>query len=204
MNPDDLALFKPGVTRVVTPGGIRGTVEHRFWSKVAIAGPDDCWLWQACMSDNGYGFFRLDNKQWRAHRVAWQLTYGDIPEELRVLHKCDVPLCVNPNHLFLGTDTDNMHDRDAKGRQAKGERHGWYTHPEKRPRGDRNGARTHPERRVYRRGEQSPVSKLTADQVREIRARYAAGGCSYTDLGREFSISRSQIGRIVTGEFWKD
>ena len=95
-----------------------------FWSCVAVAGADDCWLWKKGRHRFGHGRYSIRRKNKGAHRVAWELTYGAIPDALCVLHKCDVPACCNPKHLFLGTMTDNMADRDAKKRQAFGERHG--------------------------------------------------------------------------------
>jgi len=80
-----------------------------------------CWLWTGACVDSGYGVIRY-GKSLRAHRVSWQIHNGPIPEGMGVLHRCDVPCCVNPAHLFLGTDGDNVRDRDKKNRQARGER----------------------------------------------------------------------------------
>lgn len=101
-----------------TPPRPRQTVSQRFWSKVAKT--DSCWLWKAGVN-KGYGQFAFSihkHVPWmrQAHRVAWELSNGSIPAGLSVLHRCDVPLCVNPAHLFLGTHTDNMRDMVAKGR----------------------------------------------------------------------------------------
>jgi len=84
--------------------------------------------------------------RWQAHRLVWEKFYGSIPEGLCVMHKCAVPACVRPDHLELGTRADNNRDRAAKGRTARGDRHGFRLHPEKVARGDRNGSRTHPEK----------------------------------------------------------
>lgn len=98
----------------------------RFWSKVDRSG--DCWLWQAVRKSTGYGTFFLteDGRQrtWRAHRLAWHLTHGPIPEGMIVRHGCDNPPCCNPAHLLLGTQLDNARDRNGKQRQARGERAG--------------------------------------------------------------------------------
>jgi hypothetical protein len=100
------------------------SLEQRFWSKIAIKIPSECWFWTACGSP--YGFFRLDNKNVYAHRMAWALTNGAIPKGLQVLHRCDTPLCVNPNHLFLGTHKQNHADCTAKGRRPLGEKNGLH------------------------------------------------------------------------------
>lgn len=95
----------------------------RFWARVRIAGPDDCWLWMGSMS-HGYGALRFKTKQWLAHRFAYEIVHGEGSAiGFDVLHTCDTPLCCNDRHHYLGTQTDNNKDRDARGRTAKGERH---------------------------------------------------------------------------------
>ena len=84
----------------------------RFWSKVDIKEKDDCWIWTAGTVKGGYGLFGC-----QAHRIAYTLSVGPIPEGLEVLHKCDNPPCCNPNHLFTGTQQDNIKDMDSKGRR---------------------------------------------------------------------------------------
>lgn len=102
---------------------IRVAIEDRFWSKVNRRGPDDCWLWLASLCQ-GYGQIAgtVDGKRRpvSAHRVAWELTHGAIPEGLSVLHRCDNPPCVNPAHLFIGTQPDNLSDARRKGRLIDG------------------------------------------------------------------------------------
>lgn len=109
-----------------------------FWGRVSPLGEDECWLWRGGTT-RGYGVFTVATKHVYAHRVSWELHKGPIENGLDVLHRCDVPLCVNPNHLFLGTQTDNVNDMWAKGRANP-------------PVGERNRH-----------------AKLTAEQVYEIR-----------------------------------
>jgi hypothetical protein len=105
---------------------LRVDIKDRFWSKVKIGALNECWLWTAkarignTARFDGYGsILGIVNGKKRpcySHRIAWELTFGAIPDGLCVLHACDVSLCCNPNHLFLGTQTDNMHDCHRKGR----------------------------------------------------------------------------------------
>lgn len=92
----------------------RRSLSDRFDERVQRG--EDCWLWTGAISTDGYGLIRHDGRSTRAHRVAWLLMRGSIPEGLHVLHRCDVRACVRPEHLFLGTNHDNVLDREAKGR----------------------------------------------------------------------------------------
>ncbi len=145
----------------------------RFWSKVNKAGA--CWLWVACTDGHGYGTISVKNRPVKAHRVAWELTYGPIPGRLWVLHKCDNPPCCNPAHLFLGTAVDNSADMVSKGR-------GRYTPGE---------------------GESNGKAKLTNEIVRSIRAEYAAGGITQMQLSAKYNVTQAQISLIVLRKEWK-
>jgi hypothetical protein len=92
----------------------------RFWAKVEKT--DFCWLWRASAKPGGAGFFRAGGKNRIASRFAWELHCGPIPPGMVVCHRCDMPTCVNPTHLFLGTQADNLKDMTAKKRRARGEK----------------------------------------------------------------------------------
>lgn len=84
----------------------------------------DCWEWQRGLFSNGYGQITINKKNTLAHRASYEEFVGSIPEGILVLHKCDNPICINPDHLFLGTNQDNMTDMVNKGRSARGEKNG--------------------------------------------------------------------------------
>jgi hypothetical protein len=101
------------------------TPVERFWLQVDQSnGPDSCWLWTGGTRDQSraYGSMSVGDRKILVHRFSWELACGPIPNGMRVLHTCDNPPCVNPSHLFLGTQLDNIADRKAKGRSANGSR----------------------------------------------------------------------------------
>lgn len=157
----------------------------RFWSKVKKA--DGCWMWQGSPGP-GYGNFWLDGEMRRANRVSYLINFGPFDQTLCVCHTCDNPMCVRPDHLFLGTKGDNNADKTAKGR-ARGAV------------GDRNPSRLHPDR--VPRGEQNGQSKLTAAQVQEIRRLYATGKTSHQRLAQQFGVSPRAIAFILKYRTWK-
>lgn len=87
-----------------------------FWNKINIQSKEECWNWGGCKIKTGYGCVMLNGKIEKAHRVSYYLKHGDIPEDMYVCHTCDNPSCVNPDHLFVGTQKDNMQDMISKGR----------------------------------------------------------------------------------------
>lgn len=90
---------------------------RKFWDRVDVLSNDECWLWNGRIGPQGYGLWSVKHVNRPAHRIAWQLTNGEIPKGIFVCHKCDVRSCCNPTHLFLGTHDDNMADMTAKGRR---------------------------------------------------------------------------------------
>lgn len=167
-----LYLNKGMKRRVSTPRTLPAI--DRFMAKTVKSG--DCWLWVALINNKGYGQFCFEGKQRRAHRVSYLLFNGPIPKGMNVLHNCDrtYPLgdltyrrCVNPDHLFLGTDADNVADMYVKQR-------------------DRHLA-----------GFEHPMAKLTYDQVGQIRSLWETGKFRYAALGRMFGISGSYTAALI-------
>lgn len=170
----------------------------RFWEKTS-RGPS-CWEWTGHRNNTGYGTLMVRTDRWRpkgAHRIAWELTYGPIPAGLWVLHQCDNPPCVRPDHLYVGTPRDNMADRRDRGRAPMGNNHPARLHPEQLARAERHGAHLHPERVV--RGEHHGMARLTAVQVSAIRASQLPG----VILAVRYRVSPTTISRIRVGRTWR-
>ncbi len=149
------------------------THEERFWSRIIKT--DTCWIWNGTKRyKNNYGCFEINNKLISAHRFSWELHNGKIPAGLFVCHTCDNTLCVNPDHLFLGTANDNNKDRAFKNRS-------W--HPI---------------------GELHPIHKLTANDVRDIRVEYKSGLISQRALAKKYHVAQWTIGKVVNNHTWKN
>lgn len=155
---------------------------HRFWGKVDRQKSDGCWLWQGSFRQNGYGQFNIrrgtHQHNFYAHRVAWELTNGNVLGNLYICHTCDVPACVNPSHMFLGTQMDNMTDMKIKGRAS-------HKGPPKAT------------------GEQHSQAKLTWVNVHEIR-QLRIQGWKLQDLATRFGVGFKNISLIVNGKTWKE
>jgi hypothetical protein len=144
--------------------------KKRFFAKVKVNEKTGCHEWQGYLS-RGYGKIRIEHKKTQVNRVAYQIAFGEFNEALCVCHKCDNPCCVNPEHLFLGTRSDNMLDMVSKKRgilpDNAGEKHG--------------------------------MSKLTKEQVLEIRASKH----TQSTLAKKFGVHQQHISRIINRQTWK-
>jgi len=165
-------------------GARRNTVDD-FWMKVAMVSESECWHWTGRTDKDGYGLIIIAGRKWLTHRLSYHLANGTITDGMLVCHKCDVRNCVNPSHLFLGTPADNSADMRHKGRQAMGLTHAWALHPDRVPRGERNGR-----------------SKLSVEQVREIKRRLALGEMK-SELAKAFGVSDTVIHHINSGKLWR-
>jgi len=153
---------------------------ERFWMKVDKQSSNifyngtRCWEWTARLSERGgYGEIKWGTKTGKAHRIAYELVFGEVPESLFVCHGCDNPSCCNPDHLFAGTHQDNMDDMNRKGRGVN----------------------------FVARGENHVESKLTDLQVSEIRRRYGSGKENQSQLAKAFGVSQGLIWRIVKSNY---
>lgn len=151
------------------------TTAARFWSRVSCG--DGCWEYPGASVKGGYRSVKVHQRRVLAHRFAWENMNGPVPGGLIVMHTCDNPPCVRPDHLRLGTQLDNIGDMVAKGRNRTG------------------GAKT--------AGSANGQAKLTPDQVRAIRSAYLPRVRSLSMLAREFGVSVSSVHEIVSGRRWR-
>lgn len=149
--------------------------ENRFFSKVDCDIPNGCWEWTASTNKDGYGQFSYEGIMYLAHRISYEYFYGTIPDGLIVRHKvCHNPLCVNPLHLELGNQKDNIGDRDLAGRQAKGERHG-----------------------------NSILTENNVEVIRHLCKNKDIFHMTQKEIADSFGISQHQVYQIVKGKNWR-
>ena len=153
---------------------------ERFTRKYKIKADTLCSEWIGWKDGGGYGVCTKDGKEIKAHRASYMLWKGKIPEGMCVCHTCDNPLCVNPDHLFLGTHLENMQDKMRKGRGPK--------------KGVIPGIGKH--------GSEHPLAKLNEAQVKEIKIKLAAGMLG-TTIARQYGVIDQTIYEIKNGKNWK-
>ena len=151
------------------------TTEERFWRYVEKKSDHECWNWTGACNNDGYGHLNIKNKTTRITRFSWTLHNGMIPKETPcVLHHCDNPKCVNPNHLFLGTQADNVEDMINKGRDNK----------------------------ARQKGEDNANHKLTLNEVKEIRRLHKKKQLTKKQIGEIFNVHQVTISRICNNKSW--
>lgn len=163
-------------------GGLE-TVEERFWARCEKTA--SCWLWRGFVSKDGYGVVSLSGDKDKAHRIAYRFAKGRIPDGLLVRHKCHVRNCVNPEHLLLGTAVENAQDMVDANRQHKGP------------------SRSAMMRRCAARGEAHVSAKITIEQVRWARKKYAQG-VRISLLAKQLNLTEASTRKAVFGLRWKD
>lgn len=214
---------------------MKKTLKQRFWEKVdKSAGANECWTWTGSRSPDGYGKIgaKIDNK-WiciRVHRLSYKIANGFVPGNKFVCHDCkpnpDNILCVNPKHLWLGTNSENLLDASKKGTIARGNRHGTHTHPEKVikgnlhwsrlfpekvARGNRHGTHIHPETvrkgdrhplkihpELALRGENHPRTKFPDSVIDKMRQEYIPYKVSTIFLAKKYGMSSGHVHKIVS------
>ena len=159
--------------------------EENFWSQVQVLETDQCWPWVGYVTRFGYGSVTWHSKPQMAHRVAFFLTKGAIPDGLLVRHKCDNARCCNPSHLELGTTQDNVADRVARNRSAFGKKNGAHTKPERHPKGERQAN-----------------AKLKDVDIPVIRDLFASGH-TIAAVARLYGMGETPIRNIRNGTAWK-
>jgi hypothetical protein len=163
---------------------IHGSIEKKFAIRSQNRNENGCWIWSGSKDPDGYGNIRDGQKMKRAHRVSWELHNGPIPSGVHILHKCNNPSCVNPEHLKLGNHTENMQDRKANGRPWHSDNHKELMREKMKGRAITWGAKL-----------SEALKKLTPEQCLDILSRTAKGEKAI-NLAAEFGVHRTTISKI--------
>jgi Autographiviridae endonuclease len=168
---------------------------RHYWKHVVIK-ESGCWEWDGPVLTKGYGAVTCTGRVQSAHRVSYRIHVGPIPNGLWVLHHCDNPPCSNPEHLYLGGPKENSRDMALRGRSVKGR-----SIPHPTIGGDNHYLRRHPEK--IKRGSQKSTSKLTEDDVIQIRHLYATGTYRQVDLASTYGVTQEVISSVVLRKTWR-
>lgn len=154
-----------------------------------VSSPNGCWEWIGAMDVHGYGRVTYGGRDMRAHRLSWLAANSELPEGQLVCHTCDNKRCIRPSHFFLGTIRDNTRDAKGKGLLSHGDRH--------------RMAMLAGKQRIYvgRKGNLNNNSKLTAEQVLQIR-EMVAGGMTHREAGEKFGVNDRNVSQIVNRRTW--
>jgi hypothetical protein len=160
-------------------GKFRKRTEAEVWAMIeedTMPVPEcGCHIWMGAVTKSGYGTVMINRRRHYMHRLIYQKTKGRIPDGMNVCHACDIPSCINPDHLWLGTFRENHEDKTRKGRARGG----------------------------VMQGMNHKMAKLTDEKVREIRARYAAREVTQVKLAEEYGVNQPTISAIVLRHMWK-
>lgn len=151
--------------------------KQRFFAKIHdFSKTNECWNWNSCKNKQGYGIFSFKSRNIKAHQFSWILHFGEYKKGLHVCHKCDNPSCVNPNHLFLGTHSQNMKDKVEKGNSPKGEKN-----------------------------VNSKLTKNDVEQIRKIYWKNfgTKNHVSMNSLAKKYNVNRTTISNILNNKTWK-
>ena len=148
-------------------------LEDRFWSKVKVGGPDECWEWVASRNRDGYGRCTAFGNPWEgAHRVSYRMHIGSIPNGMSVCHSCDNAACVNPTHLFLGPQRDNMRGAADRGRL------------------------------LGKQAKIGLADAMEIRRRYGLRKKYARGSVMQKELAKEYGLTQQMIHRIISSKSW--
>jgi hypothetical protein len=151
------------------------------------------------MKGGGYGRFYAQQQRMIAHRAAYIIQFGEIPDRLHVLHRCDNPSCIRGSHLFLGTPADNNRDKLNKGRWRGPDPAAISARQKKH---SKLGEWAHRNRHLMPRGERNGWASLKGAQVTRIREIYAMGGVRQVDLANQFGVSQAAISSVIRRRTW--